>query len=92
MQKHGNPETESSTPQKTVRVLDEAGHEYEATYMKRARGLVKHGRARFTDESQTVIILACPPSQNMIMEDNTMNEQINHTEATEKTVAEAYTY
>ena len=92
MQKHGKPETEASTPQKTVRVLDEAGNEYEATYPKRAKGLVKHGRARFTDESQTVIILACPPSQNMIMEDNTMNEQINHTEATENTVAEAYTY
>ena len=147
MQKHGKPETEASTPQKTVRVLDEAGNEYEATYPKRAKGLVKHGRARFTDDSQTVIILreplnthrtenqrnlfrhtsqksfaedelcartfaspdekssccfphaeysevplACPPNQHMILEDNTMNEQINHTEVTENTAAEAYTY
>ena len=92
MQKHGKQETEASTPQKTVRVLDEAGNEYEATYPKRAKGLVKHGRARFTDDSQTVIILACPPNQNMILEDNTMNEQINHTEVTENTAAEAYTY
>ena len=92
MQKHGKPETEVSTPQKTVRVLDEAGNEYEATYPKRARGLVKHGRARFTDESQTAILLTCPPNQHMILEDNTMNEQINHTEVTENTAAEAYTY
>ncbi len=91
MQKHGNQETEASATPKTVRVLDEAGHEYEATYMKRAKGLVKHGRARFADDSQTVIILACPPDQNMILEDNTMNEQ-NNTEVTENTATEAYTY
>ena len=92
MQKHGKPETEASTPQKTVRVLDEAGNEYEATYPKRAKGLVKHGRARFTDESQTAILLTCPPNHDMNLEDNTMNEQINHTEVTENTAAEAYTY
>ena len=92
MPKHGNQETEASATAKTVRVLDEAGHEYEATYIKRAKGLVKHGRARFADDSQTVIILACPPNQNMILEDNTMNEQNNKTEVTENTVAEAYTY
>lgn len=92
MQKHGKQETEASTPQKTVRVLDEAGNEYEATYPKRAKGLVKHGRARFTDDSQTAILLTCPPNQHMILEDNTMNEQINHTEVTENTAAEAYTY
>ena len=92
MQKHGNQETEASSTPKTVRVLDEAGHEYEATYMKRAKGLVKHGRARFADDSQTVIILACPPNQNMILEDNTMNEQNSNTEVTENTGAEAYTY
>ena len=98
MQKHGKPETEAAAaPQKTVRVTDEAGGEYEATYPKRARGLVKHGRARFTDESQTAIILTCPPDQNMILEDNTMNEQINNIENTEvienETVAtEKYTY
>ena len=96
MQKDGKPQAETSIPQKRVRVLDEAGNEYEATYPKRAKGLVKHGRARFTDESQTAIILTCPPNQNMILEDNTMNEQNNHTEYTEhsiaETAAEAYTY
>lgn len=91
MPKHGNQETEASVTAKTVRVLDEAGHEYEATYIKRAKGLVKHGRARFADDSQTVIILACPPNQNLILEDDTMNEQ-NNTEVTENTATEAYTY
>ena len=92
MQKYGKQETEASTPQKTVRVLDEAGNEYEATYPKRAKGLVKHGRARFTDESQTAIILTCPPNQNLILEDPIMTEQINYTEAAENTATEAYTY
>ncbi len=87
MQKHGNQETEASIPQKKVRVLDEAGNEYEATYPKRAKGLVKNGRARFTDDSQTAIILTCPPNQ-MILEDNTMNEQFNNTEVTENTAVE----
>ena len=88
MPKHGNRENEASAPPRTVRVTDEAGGEYEATYPKRARGLVKHGRARFTDESQTAIILTCPPNQNMILEDHTMNEQIKNTEVTENTAVE----
>ena len=92
MPKHGNQETEASAFAKNVRVLDEAGHEYEATYTKRAKGLVKHGRARFADDSQTAIILACPPDQNLILEDDTMNEQNNNTELTENTGAEAYTF
>ena len=94
MEKHGKRETEAAAaPQKTVRVTDEAGGEYEATYPKRARGLVKHGRARFTDESQTAIILTCPPNQHMNLEDNTMNEQINNIENTEVTeIAEKNTY
>jgi len=55
--------------EKNITVVDEHGNEYEATYPKRARGLVKHGRARFiTDEK---ICLACPP--NTILEDKTMS-------------------
>ena len=92
MQKDGKREAEASAPQKTVRVTDEAGQEYEATYPKRAKGLVKHGRARFTDESQTAIILTCPPNQNLILEDPIMTEQINYTEAAENTATETYTY
>ena len=49
-------------------VVDEQGNEYEATYPKRAKGLVKNGRARFVAENK--ICLACPP--NKIMEENKM--------------------
>ena len=51
-----------ATPiEKNVRVIDEQGNEYEATYPKRAKGLVKNGRARFIDEH--TICLACPPDE-----------------------------
>jgi len=45
--------------EKNIRVVDEQGNELEATYPKRAKGLVKNGRARFIDEN--TICLACPP-------------------------------
>lgn len=54
--------------EKNVRVFDEQGNEYEATYPKRAKGLVKNGRARFVGEN--TICLACPPDK--IMEEETM--------------------
>lgn len=44
---------------KNIIVVDEQGNTYEATYPKRAKGLVKNGRARFVDENK--ICLACPP-------------------------------
>ena len=88
MEENGKPRTDHSAPPKTVQVRDEAGNRYEATYPKRARGLVKHGRARFTDESQTEIILTCPPNQNLILEDNTMTEQMNNTQETANTATE----
>ena len=53
---------------KTVFVVDEQGNKYEATYPKRAKGLVKNGRARFVDEK--TICLACPPDK--FMEDKIM--------------------
>jgi len=55
---------------KNVIVVDEQGNEYGATYPKRAKGLVKKGRARFIDEN--TICLACPP--NEILEEITMEE------------------
>ena len=51
-------------------VVDEQGNEYEATYPKRAKGLVKNGRARFVGENK--ICLACPP--DTILEENKMEE------------------
>ena len=63
-----------ATPiEKNVIVVDEQGNEYEATYPKRAKGLVKSGRARFVDENK--ICLACPP--NEYLEDKTMTENQN---------------
>ena len=67
---------------KNVIVVDEQGHEYGATYPKRAKGLVKNGRARFIDENK--ICLACPP--NEFLEDK-MNENINN-QATQETTTE----
>ena len=56
--------------EKNIVVVDEQGNEYEATYPKRAKGLVKNGRARFIDEN--TICLACP--SNIELEDKIMSE------------------
>ena len=62
---------EGKTPMtKNVTVVDEQGNQHGATYPKRAKGLVKNGRARFVAENK--ICLACPP--NKIMEENKMEE------------------
>ena len=63
---------------KNILVVDEYGNEYEATYLKRAKGLVKNGRARFAGENK--ICLACPPDNTL--EDNIMssNSNINDTD------------
>ena len=66
--------------EKNVIVVDEQGNEYEATYPKRAKGLVKTGRARFVDENK--ICLACPP--NEYLEDNKMTENIVKTKKAEE--------
>ena len=67
--------TRGKTPiTKNINVIDAAGNQYEATYPKRAKGLVKHGRARFIDEH--TLCLACPPNTNL--EDKSMNNNILH--------------
>ena len=72
--------------EKNVLVVDENGKEYGATYPKRAKGLVKHGRARFIDEN--TICLACPPSDNhQYTEDNTMSDN-TYIEQAETTAGE----
>jgi len=48
---------------KNVQVVDESGNEYGATYPKRAKGLVKNGRARFVTQGK--ICLARPPNINL---------------------------
>lgn len=64
--------------EKNIHVIDEQGNQYEATYPKRAKGLVKKGRARFVDEH--TLCLACPP--NEYLEDKTMEDIENLTENT----------
>ena len=74
--------------EKNIIVVDENGTVFESTWLKRANGLVKKGRARWLDER--TICLACPPEQ---MEDNementrqaeTVTERIAETEGTKQ--------
>ena len=74
--------TKGATPiEKNVIVVDEQGKIYEATYPKRAKGLVKSGRARFVAENK--ICLACPPNQNL--EDKNMSENTTTIENAQET-------
>jgi hypothetical protein len=59
--------------EKNIRVVDAFNKAYEPTYPKRAKGLVKSGRARFVDAE--TICLTSPP--HIHMEDNTMSENSN---------------
>ena len=70
--------------EKNIIVVDENGNEYEATYPKRAKGLVKNGRARFINDK--TICLACPPKNEL--EDNKMSEnKIQNNQAKPQTPA-----
>ena len=62
--------------EKNIIVVDEQGNQYEATYPKRAKGLVKNGRARFINEN--TICLACPPNE-LDLEDKNMSENMVNT-------------
>lgn len=71
---------------KNIIVVDDKGNEYEATYPKRAKGLVKNGRARFIDENK--ICLMCPPKKYLedeIMENNDI--ETKDTKVVEETVS-----
>jgi len=73
--------------EKNISVVDEQGNIYEATYPKRAKGLVKKGRARFVSENR--ICLACPPkkiSEDEEMADNAVNTQITEENTDKKIV------
>ena len=61
---------EKTEGKKTVIVIDEQGNKLESTYPKRARGLIKNGRARAVDES-TICLVNLP--KNIILEENKMN-------------------
>ena len=78
------------TKNEMIRVFDADGNEIGQTYPKRVQGLIKKGRARFTDDSETAIVLtdtanenteACPPIQSS--EDIKMFEDTNTAEVLE---------
>lgn len=61
---------------KNISVVDEFGNKYGETYLKRAKQLVKKGRAHFVDD--TKICLVCPPEK---LEENNMSEDRKVTQA-----------
>lgn len=78
------------TKNEMIRVFDADGNEIGQTYPKRVQGLIKKGRARFTDDSETAIVLtdttnenteACPPTDKS--EDYKMFEDTNTAEVLE---------
>ena len=63
---------------KNIEVVDEFGKKYEATYPKRARGLVKHGRARYITPTKIELIRpkrAAPQPQHPPETGSTMEEK-----------------
>ena len=70
--------------EKNIIVVDENGTVFEPTWLKRANGLVKKGRARWLDER--TICLACPPekTEEHEMEINKQTEAV--TERRELTI------
>ena len=81
--------------EKNIVVVDANGNQYEATYPKRAKGLVKSGRARFIDEK--TIMLRCPPNSKNELEDKNMSENMKdissptEVQSTPKTQPEKFT-
>ena len=72
-------QTKGVTPiKKNIRVIDEQGTEYETTYPKRAKGLVKNGRARFIDEH--TICLARPPVHRLETKQMEQNQNLTERE------------
>lgn len=75
--------------EKNVAVIGESGEALESTYLKRARGLIKNGRARRIDDN-TIQMLARPPiiteDANMEYQPKSKDEEANA--VTENTITE----
>jgi hypothetical protein len=77
---------------KNIAVLGGSGQTLEPTYTKRAKGLVKHGRARWVNEN--TIALTCPPFNNkedthMDNMDNKVSDQFQEAQTPQKGNREA---
>ena len=70
---------------KNITVTDDTGRVLAPTYPKRAKGLVKHGRARYIGENS--ICLACPPDVILESEDMKMSNLPDKKQAIETTAA-----
>ena len=76
--------------EKNIHVRNENGNELEPTWPKRARGLVKSGRARFVSED-TIILTPSEDAKRTLppnMEDNKMPETAYNDKATEIAVVD----
>ena len=69
--------------EKNIIVVDENGTVFESTWLKRANGLVKKGRARWLDDR--TICLACPPEKT----EEHMMENMKQTEAVTEKITES---
>lgn len=62
-------------------VIDEQGNKLESTYPKRAKGLIKNGRAQYVDEN-TICLVVLP--KHKILEENEMNSTNTNLEENKK--------
>ncbi len=69
--------------EKNIIVVDENGTVFESTWLKRANGLVKKGRARWLNDR--TICLACPPEKT----EEHMMENMKQTEAVTEKITES---
>ena len=60
-----------------IEVVDSSGKIIGRTYEKRAKGLVKKGRARFTDENRITLLPSKDAHEYIETEGNKMDERIN---------------
>lgn len=80
--RHPTPRKGDDTHRKNIIVVDEAGKGLHATYPKRAKGLVKSGRARYVDEN--TICLTEPPRRHE-------EEHMENTAANNITIRDIFT-
>lgn len=78
---------EKTEDKRNIIVIDEQGNKLESTYPKRAKGLIKNGRARVVDEN-TICLVDLP--KHIILEENKMNNNINLEENKEVKIDLAY--
>ena len=79
-------QTRGMTPiEKNIIVVDASGNTLGFTYPKRAKGLIKKGRARLTGENK--ICLACPPDETAARAASNIKEDFHMSETTLSNVA-----